>query len=150
MGQFVTVDLTEVMKFKSFMDRISYSYKKTRAVSEELEDIANDMRNYIIDGMTNTKKSTTGYKWGSGTHYPSLPGNMPARRDGGLIGSITYAAYANKIEIGSKIGAPYAVYLEDEEGKRGDNARPFLQPTLDHFSPSIEKRLWKKIKEVTR
>ena len=147
MGQFVTVDLTEVMKFKSFMDRISHSYKKTRAVSEELEDIAVEMRNYIVDGMTNTKKSATGYKWKSGRHYPSLPGNMPARRDGGLITSITYDSSPGKIEIGSEIGAPYAVFLEEGKGKR---ARPFLQPTVDHFSPSIEKRLWKKIKEVTR
>jgi len=148
MGQFVTVDLTEVMKFKSFMDRISHSYKKTRAVSEELEDIAIDMRNYIIDGMTNTKKSTTGYKRGRKTHYPSVPGHMPARDTGELISRITYDSYANKIEIGAEAGAPYAIYLE--EGTNKMDARPFMQPTLDHFSPSIEKRLWKKIKEVTR
>jgi len=148
MGEFVTVDLTELLNFQKRMDNIGHSYKKNTAVIEELDDIALDMRNYIIDGMTNTKKSTVGVKRGRRMHYPSMPGHMPARDRGELISRVTYDRSFNKIEIGAEAGAPYAKFLESGTNKMEE--RPFLQPTVDHFSPDIENRLWKKIKEVTR
>ena len=154
MGQFVTIELAEIKQFERFVDRVGSAYRNSRVIKDELEVIANDMRNYIIDGMTNTRKRSTGYKRGTKTHYPSLPGQMPARDSGNLIEFLGYESFANKIEVGVRAGTgtgggkSYAEFLEEGTGKM--EPRPFMEPTVKHFTPQIQTRLWKKIKDVTR
>jgi len=148
MGQSFTIDLTDLKKFDSFLERVSYSYTKAKAIREELEDLAIDMRNFVIDGMTNTSKSSKGYKRGDRVHFPSRPGEMPARDSGELISRITYDSGFMNIEFGVEAGAPYAEWLEDGTDKM--DARPFLQPTIDFYEPWIERRMWRKIREVTK
>ena len=148
MGQSVFIDLTGIKKLQNFMKRVGNSYRKAEAIYDELEDIAIDMRNFIIDGMTNTPKMSRGYKRGNHVHFPSKPGEMPAIDQGGIVKLLGHQTSMKGVEFGVRQGAPYAELLEDGTNKM--DARPIIQPTIDHFDPWMEQRLWLKIKEVTK
>lgn len=144
MGQFITVDLSELENMERILKALSLDFHNAEIINDEITNVAIDMRNYIIEGMTNTKKQSTGYRRGTKTHFPSVPGHMPARDTGELVSRMTWDQTGNKVQVGVEAGAPYAIWLE--EGTTNMKERPFLQPTLEHFSPSIEQRLWNRIK----
>lgn len=78
-------------------------------------------------------------------HRASAPGQAPATDTGELIASIIVDNRRNSIEVGAT--AKYAPWLED--GTRGMESRPFLEPALDKELSGIEKAVLNAIERAS-
>jgi hypothetical protein len=149
MGTSIKINTRKLDEFKREFKKLNKSLRNSDFILHEIEDIGQDMRNYIIDRMTTTPRQDTGYKRGNKVHYPSKIENFPARDFGELVRSIRVEIRGHKIEIGSKTGAPYSKYLEDLDSEYTEKTRRrFLVPTVDHFSPIINTRLINTIRKI--
>ncbi len=120
----------------------------THRLEEEVYDIANDIRNYIIDSMNNTKRNTDivyTYRR-KAPHHPAMPGHPPARDFGELIGRIVSEERNFEAEVGVHAGAPYAKFLEDPDSERLPKYRHrFLRPAFEEIMKTVEDKLEKTL-----
>jgi hypothetical protein len=129
-------DSSELRKVNDQLKRISKNLlNKHKSIPGSVNKVmlveANNLRNYIIESMQRTPKSSVGYKRRSVTHYPSQPGNPPAIDTAELIRAILYDVKDMELRIGNMGGAPYGGILEDPEDTRPNGRRRWLNPAVE-------------------
>ena len=120
------------------------------ALMDELYIGVNEIRNYIIRSMEDTKRAPWFYWRGKGAgrkkHHPSMPFNPPARDTGELISRIIADVRSDEAEVGVEAGAPYSIYLE--KGTPKMKKRPFLEPAIDAKLPEMEENIMAAIEQA--
>jgi hypothetical protein len=143
----------------------------TKEGEAEIFTIANNMRNHMIRIMRQTprtgiinkriRRGTSSKRMVKGTDRRkrrifksamlarrSSPGNPPAPDTNNLIDFTIVDRRSGEIEVGVQDNVNYAPHLED--GTENMEARPFVQPTIEEFSPTIELRVLKAMEIGTQ
>lgn len=110
-----------------------------RSMDDELPKIANDMQGRMRQKISGPRTGRL-YKRGRRSHRASAPGEPPTVDFGNLRRSIETDVVKSYHRVDLYSGgheAPYAIYLEF--GTRRMAARPFMQNSLEEFSPFILK-----------
>jgi hypothetical protein len=115
-------------------------------IRKVLFNAGNDMRNYVIKEMRNTKRAPYSYivtKQG-GRHFPSVPWKFPAVQTGQAISAIAFETRMSSKKICLEFGAlkkraPYLKHLE--LGTKDMQPRPWLKPTIKKFGQDIFKNI---------
>lgn len=127
----------EFNKFFKKMDKLSptvlFNAKK------RLIKLSNGIRNKIILSMRNTPRAEWFYKRGNKTHHPSRPFNPPAIDKGQLVARIITSVGRDKVEVGSRKGPKYDIYLE--KGTRKMKKRPWLEPIYNEEKDNIKREM---------
>jgi len=132
------------------IDLLNFNTKELEDIHFRLVQGANKIRSHMIRGMQNTPKSGLKYRRGGKWHIASSPGNPPAIDSGELIRSLVMDKGLDFVEVGSKSGAPHAVFLEGGTGITSSRsggtaanilARPFMAPAANDILPTIQKNI---------
>ena len=132
------------------IDLLDFSAQELKAIHFRLVQGANKIRNHMIQGMRDTPKSGLKYRRGGRWHIASSPGNPPAIDSGELIRSLVMDAGDDWVQVGSKSGAPYAVFLEEGTGVTSSKSggmsanilpRPFMAPAANDILPTIQRNI---------
>jgi len=124
-------------------------------------DSANKIRNAILQGLARdphtgkvtrrgtgkfTKKGKKRYK----THTASAKGETPATDTGQLARSITYDVERGSLQVtlGVTAGAPYAIYLDENEENKSKWARHLITWHTDDQAGAIDKALTNAAQEI--
>lgn len=128
------IELTTTWNENKGRTQIKRMLRKTKKIMDEVfrEMIltGEQMRNGMIRNMVGTSRAPWSTTSGGATHFPSLPGHPPAIDTGQLVRSLASiprkGTNRREVEIGSRKGAPYSVFLES--GTPNMKQRPFLGP----------------------
>jgi hypothetical protein len=115
-----------------------------RRVQDEMVAVGNDMRNFMIKKMKVTPRANWFYMRGGKRHFPSKPGEFPARDTGELVGHIVVDDRRRAVEVGAQVGAPHGKILE--EGSADMKARPWVEPTAEAFEDEFRDRMYDAIR----
>jgi len=126
-----------------FMSGISFPGEVERVLFKA----GNNMRNYVIKQMRNTKRASYSYFANGGQHFPSRPYAFPAIDTGQAVGAIAFDTRirTNKIQLEFG-GTDRATYLKFLEMGIGVKPRPWLKPTIKKFGNGI----YKDVKEISQ
>lgn len=111
-------------------------WKVENSIHKEMNRMALDIRNNILEKMQKSPKNTSkSYKRGGKIHHPSYPGNPPRPDSSRLWNSFEILTSSSQIEVGTNV--VYAKFLQ--EGTKRMDARPFLESGLEGIE--VDERL---------
>lgn len=109
-----------------------------KSIRSALHQVGNDSQRHMKRELGSGTRSGAFYRHNGILVQSSAPGELPARRSGGLIRSIDYSVRAaRELEVGSK--ASYGRFLE--EGTRTIRPRPFIENTSSRHQTLMAKLL---------
>ena len=131
------------------LDDLMADLKRLGTISEEavvdtINDIADDTKQFAVDGIKSGPASGRTYKRGTVTRTASAPGQFPMSDTGQLMGNIR-SIEASKSRLQAVIGTDIKYGAHLEFGTSNMEARPWLMPSFRKATDNVAKELKAKL-----